>query len=217
MFTDEFYKMTAADQNNFAEVCNKLLLKGFIVRDIFDNKEKMMRVNPDYRFLERFFEVFENYLKFSGWRIEKDNILGVIALSNEYNDNRVKVDRETSLVLFTLRLIYESEKNESAQTTSAVYITTPTLIKTMLEFSVPYQGKRLSGRSLAKSLRLLANRNIISKISGSYDEGNVTFYILPSIMYAIDNNKIQAMAEAIEKINLETRKVDLSKFEGGEN
>ena len=75
----------------------------------------------------------------------------------------------------------------------------------------------MSGRSLAKSLRLLANRNIISKISGSYDEGNVTFYILPSIMYAIDNNKIQAMAEAIEKINLETRKVDLSKFEGGEN
>ena len=100
MFTDEFYKMTAADQNNFAEVCNKLLLKGFIVRDIFDNKEKMMRVNPDYRFLERFFEVFESYLKFSGWRIEKDNILGVIALSNDYNDNRVKVDRETSLVLF---------------------------------------------------------------------------------------------------------------------
>ena len=82
MFTDEFYKMTAADQNNFAEVCNKLLLKGFIVRDIFDNKEKMMRVNPDYRFLERFFEVFESYLKFSGWRIEKDNILFI----NLYKD-----------------------------------------------------------------------------------------------------------------------------------
>ncbi len=201
MFTDEFYKMTAADQNNFAEVCNKLLLKGFIVRDIFDNKEKMMRVNPDYRFLERFFEVFESYLKFSGWRIEKDNILGVIALSNDYNDNRVKVDRETSLVLFTLRLIYENQKSESNALTQSIYMTTPMLINEMNEHGVYLPNKRLSGRAIGRCLRFLAVHNIINKVSGNYDEGNVTFYILPSVVYALNNEKIIAMSSLLDEIN----------------
>lgn len=47
----------------------------------------------------------------------------------------------------------------------------------------------------------MANHNIISKVSGSYDEGNVSFYILPSIIYAIDNEKIIAMSNALDELN----------------
>lgn len=201
MFSDDFIKMPAGDQSKFAEVCNRLLLKGFIVRDIFDSKEKIMRVNPDYRFMERCFDVFEGYLKFSGWHIEKDNILGVVALSNEYYDNRLRIDRETSLVLFALRLIYENEKSESNEAGVSIYMTTPMLIKEMLDHNIVMPGKRLSGRGLARSLRFLANHNIISKVSGSYDEGNVSFYILPSIVYALNNDKIIAMSNILDEIN----------------
>lgn len=201
MFSDDFIKMPAGDQSKFAEVCNRLLLKGFIVRDIFDSKEKIMRVNPDYRFMERYFDVFEGYLKFSGWHIEKDNILGVVALSNEYYDNRLRIDRETSLILFALRLIYENEKSESNEAGVSIYMTTPMLIKEMLDHNIVMPGKRLSGRGLARSLRFLANHNIISKVSGSYDEGNVSFYILPSIVYALNNDKIIAMSNILDEIN----------------
>lgn len=201
MFSDDFIKMPAGDQSKFAEVCNRLLLKGFIVRDIFDAKEKIMRVNPDYRFMERYFDVFEGYLKFSGWHVEKDNILGVVALSNEYYDNRLRIDRETSLVLFALRLIYENEKSESNEAGVSIYMTTPMLIKEMLDHNIVMPGKRLSGRGLARSLRFLANHNIISKVSGSYDEGNVSFYILPSIVYALNNDKIIAMSNILDEIN----------------
>ena len=62
-------------------------------------------------------------------------------------------------------------------------------------------GKRLTGRLIGKSLRFLNNHNIISKVSGSYDEGNVSFYILPSIKYAIDNEKIVAMSNALDQLN----------------
>ena len=204
MFSDDFIKMPAGDQNKFAEVCNRLLLRGFIVRDIFDAKEKIMRVNPDYRFMERYFDVFEGYLKFSGWHVEKDNILGVVALSNEYYDNRLRIDRETSLVLFALRLIYENEKSESNEAGVSIYMTTPMLIKEMLDHNIVMPGKRLSGRGLARSLRFLANHNIISKVSGSYDEGNVSFYILPSIVYALNNDKIIAMSNILDEINKKT-------------
>ena len=216
MFEEEFLSLTNSDKSNFANVINHLLTHSFIVRDVFDTKEKIVKLNPYYRFAERKFDLINDYLNYIGYSIEKDILLGVISLNNIYSENRFKLDRETSLVLYVLRLIYESEKTDSSQANAGIYITTSALIKTMLEFNVPFQGKRLTGRSIAKSLRLLANRNIINKVSGSYDEGNVSFYILPSIVYAIDNTKIQAMADAISRINEEKEKVDLTKFQGGD-
>lgn len=202
MFESELVKIPSSDQKEFSRVVNSLLLKGFIVRDIFDAKEKITRISPEFRFIERYFPLFEDYLKYSGWIVEKDVINGVVTLINQYQDNRLKLDRETSLLLFALRLIYEEDKKEGASTNyTSVYLTTPGLIKTMLDHGITMPGKKLTGRQISKSLRFLANHNIINKVSGSYDEGNVSFYILPSIIYALDNNKIVAMSEALEHIN----------------
>lgn len=202
MFEENFIKLSNADQNQFTVVVNSLLLHSFIVRDVFDAREKAMKINPEYRFIERYFELFSDYLKYSGWIIEKDILGGVIALFNTNEQNRLRIDRETSLVLFVLRLIYETEKSESGQSGESVYITTPVLIKTMLDHNITMSGKRLTGRAFSRSLRFLANHNLITKVSGSYDEGNVAFYILPSITFAVDNQKIKAMSEALEKMKV---------------
>ena len=202
MFSDQFAQLSGSDQTRFAEIVNKILLKGFVVRDIFDSREKIIRVNPDFRFIERQFDLINDYLKFSGWVLNKDLILGVFYLVNTFEDNRIRIDRETSLVLFTLRLIYEDEKEEGgSSSTQSIYMTTPSLIKMMVDHGITMPGKRLTGRLIGKSLRFLNNHNIISKVSGSYDEGNVSFYILPSIKYAIDNEKIVAMSNALDQLN----------------
>lgn len=202
MFSEQFAQLSGSDQTRFAEIVNKILLKGFVVRDIFDSREKIIRVNPDFRFIERQFDLINDYLKFSGWVLNKDLILGVFYLVNTFEDNRIRIDRETSLVLFTLRLIYEDEKEEGGNSsTQSIYMTTPSLIKMMVDHGITMPGKRLTGRLIGKSLRFLNNHNIISKVSGSYDEGNVSFYILPSIKYAIDNEKIVAMSNALDQLN----------------
>ena len=201
MFNEDFLKMAPSDQSEFSSVVNTLLLKSFIVRDIYDSKEKTMRTNEEYRFIERHFDVIQDYLKFSGWNLEKGAILGVVALSNFYTENRIRMDRETSLLLFALRKIYENEKGESNSSNQTIYITTAGLIKNMLDNGISMPGKRLYGRGIARSLRFLNNHNIIAKVSGSYDEGNVSFYILPSIVYALDNEKIVAMSNALDELN----------------
>ena len=202
MFSEQFAQLSGSDQTRFAEIVNKILLKGFVVRDIFDSREKIIRVNPDFRFIERQFDLINDYLKFSGWVLNKDLILGVFYLVNTFEDNRIRIDREASLGLFTLRLIYEDEKEEGgSSSTQSIYMTTPSLIKMMVDHGITMPGKRLTGRLIGKSLRFLNNHNIISKVSGSYDEGNVSFYILPSIKYAIDNEKIVAMSNALDQLN----------------
>ncbi len=200
MFEEEFVKLSNSDQTEFARVINNLLLKSFLVRESFDSREKIMKINPEYRFLERYYELAENYLKYAGWKLDKDVARGVIALRNEYEQNRLRIDRETSLVMFTLRLIYETQKAESNSSGESLYMTTPELLKTMLEYGITMQGKKMTGRLLGRSLRFMAAHNIICKVSGSYDEGNVSFYILPSITFAVDNQKIAAMSEALDRL-----------------
>ena len=80
-------------------------------------------------------------------------------------------------------------------------MTTPMLINEMNEHGVYLPNKRLSGRAIGRCLRFLAVHNIINKVSGNYDEGNVTFYILPSIVYALNDEKIIAMSSLLDEIN----------------
>ena len=62
MFSEEFLKIAPSDQSEFGSVINYLLLKGFVVRDIFDPKEKVMRTSEYYRFIERHFDLINDYL-----------------------------------------------------------------------------------------------------------------------------------------------------------
>ena len=206
MFEEEIVKLSNQDQKQFAQVVNNLLTQSYIVREYYDSREKMIKVSNDYRFIERFYELFEDYLKYSGWTLDKDTATGVIAIKNNYDQNRLKVDRETSLVLFTLRFIYENENSKNSQQNLGVgkniYLTTPELMKFMVEYGITMQGKKITCRGLGRCLRFMSQHNIISKVSGTFDEGNVTFYILPSIAFAVDNQKIAAMSDALEKLRL---------------
>lgn len=201
MFEERYNELSLGEKNQFGSVVNTILLKGFIVRDIFDPKEKIIKISPTYRFIEKNYELINSYLSFANWRIEKDTILGVVALLNENNENHFRLDRETSLLIFTLRLIYETERDQSSSTSEAIYLTTQSLVRTMLEHGILLPNKKLTGRNLAKSLRFLVQHNILNKVSGNYDEGNVAFYILPSIVYALDNEKVAAMSNALDQIN----------------
>ncbi len=212
MFEENILKLSRADQDQFARVINSLLLSSFCVRDYFDRREKTIKINSDFRFIERHFDVMESYLSYSGWRLEKDLLAGVFYIINEFEDNRIRFDREVSLILFVLRLIYENEKSESSQSSESVYLTTTSVLKLMYDRGISLPNRKINGRLVGRALKILADHNIIAKVSGNYDEGNATFYLLPSILYAVDQQKIVAISEALDKLN----GTSLSAVEGDE-
>ena len=114
--------------------------------------------------------------------------------------NMDKIDKDIVISATFIKVLLETQKSESNSSGESLYMTTPELLKTMLEYGITMQGKRLTGRLLGRSLRFMAAHNIIAKVSGSYDEGNVAFYILPSITFAVDNQKIAAMSEALDRL-----------------
>ena len=199
MFQEEFEQLRSAEKEEFAHSVNTLLLKSFILRDYYDRHAKMIRSSKEYSFIDRNFDLVSEYLSFSGWIVSKDSRRGVISIANEYTENHIKMDLITSIMIFGLRYVYESQRNEDALT-QHVFFTSADLVQTLMNMHLIRPDKRPSFASLGASYRFLEAHNIITRISGDFKERNLQFYIMPSILFAVDNEMIQSIYEQIEQV-----------------
>ena len=198
MFEEKYLQLSNQEKEDFARVVNNLMLKSFILRENYDRHSKMMKSNRDYSFVERNIDMIREYLEFSGWTIEKDSRLGVVMINNEYKDNHIRIDFLTSIIVYGLRYAYELSKEKEEMTTE-VYFTAADLLQILMEKGLIRQDKKPSAVSMASSYRFLENHNIISRVSGEFRDRGLTFYILPSILYVIDIDRINLIFDQIEK------------------
>lgn len=194
MWVEGFEKMSNSEKEEMKRLLNVLLSKTYIVRDVYDTKEMMMKINPDYRFLERHFEIVSDYLSYSGWDVSKDNQYGVISIDNIYEYNKVKLDRFTTMTLYTIRLIYEEER-ERVTLRNEIMTTTGQIFHKMITLNV--LKRKPADREMTESLRILAEHNVIQKISGNWADADARILILPSILFIVTNEKISRLHELL--------------------
>lgn len=190
MWLDTYNNLTNAEKERFSKLVNYLLNKTYVSREIYESKDKIGKINADYRFIEKYYDLFEGYLKVINYTIKTDEVIGVIYLENEYGYNKLRLDKLTTLVLFTLRCVYDEEKEKNA-TSSVVYITTASLIYKLLELKIV--SKKPTTKDIIESIRLLITQNILTKIEGSIDDSACQLAILPTILLAVSNEKIDAI------------------------
>jgi hypothetical protein len=143
MWTEAYDKLTNSEKEEFKRLANMLLTKTFIIRDYYDSREEMMKISPEYRFIERNFELFSEYFSFSGWDLRKDNQYGVISIENVYEYNRLKLDKFTTFILYTVRLIYEEER-EHISLRNEVITTTGQIIHKMINLNLIKRSLRIA-------------------------------------------------------------------------
>lgn len=190
MWLDTYNTLTNAERERFAKLANYLLNKTYVTREIYESKDRLGKINADYRFLEKFYDLFEGYLKVMNYKLNTDEVLGVIYLENDYGYNKLRLDKLTTLVLFTLRTIYDEEKERNA-TNSVVYTTTASIMYKLLELKIV--TKRPTMKDIVDSIRLLVNQNVLTKIEGSIDDSSCQLAILPTIQLVVSNEKIDAI------------------------
>ena len=199
MFEEQYEQLRNTEKDEFAHSVNTLLLKSFILRDYYDRHAKMMRSSKEYAFIDRNFDLVSEYLRFSGWIVSKDSRRGVISINNEYEENHIKMDLITSIMIFGLRYVYETQRNEESLS-QEVFFTSSDLVQTLMNMHLIRPDKRPSFASLGASYRFLEAHNIITRISGDFKERNLQFYIMPSILFVGDNEMIQSIFEQIEHV-----------------
>ena len=111
MWNEEYQKLSAYDKNEFRRIANYLLSRTYMVRYVYQPSQQITVVNTDYQKADRLFAIMRDYFYMAGWKLEKDDNYGIISLINEFDHNRIRIDRFTTLFLYNCRLIYEKTGN----------------------------------------------------------------------------------------------------------
>jgi hypothetical protein len=195
MFDIYYDKLSSKEKEEFAFVCNKLLLKNYILRDIYVEKDKAMKSNYDYRFIERHKQLIENYLSYSGWHLTIDSKYGVAYVINTYELNKATFNKMTTIFLLVLRLIYDEEREKLSLKTD-VLISVRDLVDRLL--SIGTIKKKPSDKDIEDALKLIFKFNIISKQMGSWSNPETKLIIYPSILFVMTDGKVNELADLIE-------------------
>lgn len=196
MFEEAFEKLNLTEQEAFRRIVNWLLAHTYLLQGTYAFEDNMNRTNPDYLFVERNFELFQDYLEYAGFRLERDSNYGVIFLSSSYEFNRVKLDKATTLMLYVLRLIYEEER-EKLSLSRDIFTTTGDLVHKMLSLGVI--KRKPANLTLRDSLRTLNRFRIVEKVEGPWENADTKLLILPTILFIVTNERISNMYQLIDE------------------
>jgi hypothetical protein len=186
--------LTDGDREELARVVSLLLEQTFLVRDQWDPKEQRLRGNRDYRFLERNLPLVREYLAVAGFELQVDGRAGVMAVYNRYGRNRMKVDKYTTYLLYTLRLIYE-EQMESASMRREVVVSLQDILGKM--YSLGLVDRRLAVTQLTTAINRLRKLCILARIEGTPQEPESRWLIYPTITIAVSNERINNLYERL--------------------
>ena len=195
MFESEFEKLNMTEQEAFRRIVNWLLAHTYLLQGNYAFEDNMKRTNPDYLFVERNFELFQNYLEYAGFRLERDSNYGVIFLSSRYEFNRIKLDTAPPLMLYVLRLIYEEER-EKLSLSRDIFTTTGDLVHKMISLGVI--RRKPANLTLRDSLRTLNRFRIVEKVDGPWENADTRLLILPTILFIVTNERISNMYQLID-------------------
>ena len=190
MFDIYYDKLSVKDKESFKKVVNRLLLQNYVLRDVYNEKEKIMKSNYDYRFIERNKSMIEAYLDYSGWQLSIDNKYGVAYVINAYEYNKVTFNKMSTIFLLVLRLIYDEER-EKLSLKSEVMITVHDLINRML--SVGVFKKKPSAKDMESVLRKLSQYRVIDKGTGLWSQADTKLIIYPTILFILTDAKINEL------------------------
>ena len=196
MIDEEYAKLGIGEQEEFRRLVNTLLAHTFLLTENLLEEDKGPRINPDYVFVETHYELFQQYLSMAGFSLERDSNYGIISLKSSYEGNRVHFDKLTTIIAYTLRLIYD-EKREALSLAREILLTTGELVAKMTALGAI--KKKPSNLQLHESLATLKRFSIISKREGKWEEATTKFLILPTILFIVSNEQIATMARLLDE------------------
>lgn len=193
-FTEKFDLLNNQEKERFSKVTNYLLNKTFILRETFEAKDRVGKISADFRFVERNLELFSEYLTLAGYTLEKDDRYGIISVKNVYEGNLMQVDKFTTLMLLSLRQLYD-QKLEGNNPSKVIFISVGDVVIHMLENKL--LTKKPTIKETVDALRTLLRHNLIGRFDGNLENSNMIITLYPTILKIVSNEKISVIYKNI--------------------
>ncbi|MHB1418026.1 MAG: DUF4194 domain-containing protein [Bacillota bacterium] len=198
MWIEDHQGLNDKDKERFTRLVNLLLARTFLVRERVDPKEKTLIIDPNFRFMERYYSIFKGYFDLAGWDLTLDPQLGVAALSNRFGTNRYRLNKYETYFLLLLRLIY-LEESEKLTLRREVVTKVRDLLEKMSLFNL--LDKKISDKSLVEGLNTLKEFNLVDRVGGEWHEPETKIVIYTSILFAVNDEQIKYLYEKSEEWN----------------
>lgn len=179
------------EKDEFTKTANHLLSSTYILRE--DNKN---RISKTYLFIDRHFDLFYEYFSLIGWKIYRNKEYGVIYTYNESASNKLRLDKLSTVILLTLRIIFEEKRVTASSNNNVVVTISEVLSKIVNDFSI--FKKRPSQKELKQSFAVFEEHNLVYKLGEGFSDMDCKIVILPSILFAVSNEKCKSICDKIK-------------------
>jgi hypothetical protein len=191
---NEYDQLPPGEQSQFAEAVQRLLSNGLIWRE--DENDRRV-----YGFLARRRELVADYLQIAGWELRHDERIFVYHLVHREGAHRRRLNRDTTIWLLLLRLIYAQQRESTTLSlTRYPVVTVGELIQRYAEF---FPGQTVRKKtSLDEALRTLQSLKLIRDAQGGVlRSGNSEQLIelLPTLEIVVPAGAIAAVAERLQE------------------
>lgn len=189
----EILKESVIQKEKFRTTANKLLNHCFILKKKDDTRN-------DYIFIVQNRELFIEYFDLLGYRIEINEMQGVVALTNVAGTGRIRLRKIESIIILILRLLYIEKRKELTLNEEVIVLSDEIHEKyNMLKIEAKTNIDKTVFRD---TIRLFKRFNIVSNLDSDVTMSDARIKIYPSVLFAVPNDNLTLLYNAInEKLN----------------
>lgn len=180
----EIIKESLVQKEKFKVAANKLLNNCFIIKKKEDTRN-------DYIFIIQNKELFIEYFDLLGYKVEINDMQGVVTLTNINGLGRLRLKKIESIILLILRLLYIEKRKELSLNEDVVVLSDDIHQKyNMLKIDAK---SNLDKTLLRDTTRLFKKYNIISNLDSDVTMSDARIKIYPSVLFAVPNDNLTMM------------------------
>jgi hypothetical protein len=188
-FFNDYPALESAQQDRFQRAVTRLLAGEVLTPG------SPLQPDPDWRFVERFRDLIDSYLRIGGWRFDLDPTLRLARAVHETGAQRVRFSKLESLVLCMLRLHYH-EQMRLASEEERCDITVGALRERLVHAGKPIA--QLSRRALGHALRRLDRHSLVHVERGFEAEDEEIIVVTPLVEKVLPEDRIQDIVQRIK-------------------
>lgn len=186
----EIFKESLVQKEKFKVAANKLLNNCFIIKKKEDTRN-------DYIFIVQNKDLFTEYFELLGYKIDVNDIQGVVALTSVSGVGRLRLKKIESVILLILRLLYIEKRKELSLNEDVVVLSDEIHQKyNMLKIDAK---ANLDKTLLRDAIRLFKKYNIVSSLDTDVTMSDARIKIFPSVLFAVPNDNLTTMYESINE------------------
>lgn len=189
-FYDVYIKTTSNDRDEFKTAFQNMLQRGFVVKEASEK---------DFYFIMKNEKLFKSIFELVGFTFHAEYRIGTFYIKSEKNKFSKNINKNETIFLLVLRLLYEEEVTKISLNNS-VKIKYGQLEQKLLEINFEEVSReRVTVKVVTDTLRILRNHNLINYIAtGLNTETEITIY--PSIEVAFDFNELDVIINRLNSI-----------------